>query len=211
MFIALLSVLLVTGLSVIAAPNSKSILLAGQSTSSITKRAVVDCDDTRKKQQITDSYLEAKELAHLAWYYIQQHGADDLYDDYWGAFTPTANIQSVYAGVANENRAATKLTCNSDPLGNCAKGAIAYTDMTTKNIYFCDPFFHEVPSANLCHGAGLDDIRGGTTLHESTHVLFNTEDPVYGCAAIRGRVNDPDNADSYNCFAIEVYERVKCH
>ncbi|KAL1668256.1 hypothetical protein GGF50DRAFT_46941 [Schizophyllum commune] len=105
------------------------------------------------------------------------------------------------------------LNCN-DELGACSQGVIAYTVIATTNIYFCDIFYDEVETTQLCSGTTVDErnIRGGTTLHELTHALSDTEDVGYGCAADQ-ELSDSEkisNADNFNCFSTQVYADTQC-
>jgi len=93
------------------------------------------------------------------------------------------------------------LNC-SDEYDACDGGVIAYTLIATTNIYFCDIFYDEVETTELCSGTSVADrnIRGGTTLHELTHATSNTEDVGYGCDADQ-ELSDSEkisNADNFN-------------
>ncbi|KAJ7121859.1 hypothetical protein C8R43DRAFT_850816, partial [Mycena crocata] len=70
-----------------------------------------------------------------------------------------------------------------DSFEACPSGVIAYTVISTTNIYFCSFFFSEIPSTSLCSGTTIAsrNVRGGTTLHELTHAVGNTDDVIYGC------------------------------
>ncbi|KAJ6530985.1 hypothetical protein DFH09DRAFT_933958, partial [Mycena vulgaris] len=72
-----------------------------------------------------------------------------------------------------------------DSFGVCDGNVIAYTVISTNNIYCCSIFFNEGASTSLCSGTSVAscNIRGGTTLHELTHAVGNTDDIVYGCAS----------------------------
>ena len=81
-------------------------------------------------------------------------------------------------------------------------GVIAYTLIASTNIYFCSIFFNEVAHSRLCSGTTVAsrNVRGGTTLHEITHAVSNTDDVTYGCAADQALSDSRKiiNADSYN-------------
>ncbi|KAF5376128.1 hypothetical protein D9615_007679 [Tricholomella constricta] len=179
----------------------------------LNKRAVDICTTTSKKSFIDASYTEGKALASGGVSYINSHGASDsLYRAYFGA-TSTSTITSKLSAVANENSSSRTLSC-VDSFGVCSGGVIAYTVISTTNIYFCSIFFNEVPSSSLCSGTSVAsrNVRGGTTLHELTHAVANTDDVTYGCAADQGLsdANQVRNADNYNCFTTQVYANTRC-
>ncbi|KAJ2915629.1 hypothetical protein MD484_g4804, partial [Candolleomyces efflorescens] len=179
----------------------------------LEKRARNACATTSRASFISSSYTEAKALASGGVSYINSRGASDsLYRAYWGA-NPTSRVISVLNGVANENSASRTLNCN-DPYGACTGGVIAYTVIATTNIYFCNIFFNEVPSTSLCSGTTVAsrNVRGGTTLHEITHAVSNTDDVTYGCAADQALSDSRKivNADNYNCFTTQVYQNTRC-
>jgi deuterolysin len=93
------------------------------------------------------------------------------------------------------------LSCTDD-YGVCDGNVIAYTVIATTDIYYCDIFFDEVPSTELCGGTTVANrnVRGGTTLHELTHATSGTDDITYGCAADQAlsASQQLDNADNYN-------------
>ncbi|KAJ7890921.1 hypothetical protein B0H14DRAFT_2561042 [Mycena olivaceomarginata] len=69
---------------------------------------------------------------------------------YWGA-TPTLHITSVLNVITSESSTSRILSC-IDTLGACSSGVIAYTVISTTNIYFCTLFFNEVTTSRLCSG-----------------------------------------------------------
>ncbi|KAF9266077.1 zincin [Marasmius fiardii PR-910] len=175
------------------------------------KRAVAVCDDAQKKSfiqarhvyvsswQFFSSYTEGKALASQAANYINSNSGDALVEDYFSTRGSTA---------AGESSSRT-LSC-TDPAGACDGNVIAYTVISTTDIYYCDIFFDEVDSEELCNGdttPAARNIRGGTTLHELTHALANTDDITYGCNNDKAlsASQQIDNADNFNCFATEVY------
>ncbi|PFH47136.1 hypothetical protein AMATHDRAFT_43144 [Amanita thiersii Skay4041] len=176
------------------------------------KRAVDTCTDFSKKSFIDAGYTEAKLLARVASSYVSTHGADSLYQQYFKT-TPTSTVISVYNAVANENSSSRTLNCN-DPFGACTSGVIAYTVISTTNIYFCSIFFTELPLSSLCTGTPVSsrNIRGETILHELTHAVAGTEDIVYGCSndIALSASNSVRNADNYSCFAAQVYQNTEC-
>ncbi|KAL0070273.1 hypothetical protein AAF712_002765 [Marasmius tenuissimus] len=171
------------------------------------RRAVTECADSSKKSFIEASYTEGKELASITSQYIGSAGANDqLFTSYFGSNSPSS-IASVYNDVAGET--GNRLLSCSDPASACDGNVIAYTIISTTDIYYCDIFFDEVPQSQLCGGTtpAARNVRGGTTLHELTHALDNTDDVTYGCSNDKAL---PDaqkkiNADNYNCFATEVF------
>ncbi|KAL1715822.1 Deuterolysin metalloprotease family-domain-containing protein [Schizophyllum commune] len=185
------------------------------------KRAMVTCKDPAKANFIDAAYKEAKSLAHQSSSYIASRGAgDDLYKQYYHA-APTSDVTSVFDGVANENSPSRQLSCD-DPRDSCKRGMLGYTTFPDTNVYFCPPFFSEVPSENLCTTTSVNqrNVRGETMLHELTHALSHTRDLAYGCQSVQ-KLSDssaPRNADSYavsvryvDCFATEVYAKTMCH
>ncbi|TRM67310.1 hypothetical protein BD626DRAFT_387284, partial [Schizophyllum amplum] len=61
------------------------------------------------------------------------------------------------------------LNCN-DETKACSNGVIAYTIISTTNIYFCNISFDEVEMTELCLGTTVAEHNtdGRTTLHELT-------------------------------------------
>ena len=202
----------------------------------LEKRAEVSCSNSSQASFISASYSESKSLAAQAASHISSRGAGDpIYKAYFGT-NPTSTIISTFTAIANENSSTRILSC-TDIYGICSPGVIAYTDTTTSNVYYCGIFYDEVASDTLCHGNPVDarNIRGGTTLHELTHALVDTDDIVYGCP-IDQTLSDNGmriNADNYNvgaqtscrfpeagvltcglrllqCFASQVYASTQC-
>ncbi|KAK7037425.1 hypothetical protein VNI00_011176 [Paramarasmius palmivorus] len=164
------------------------------------KRAVSVCSNSSQKSFIDASYTEAKALARTASSYISSRGtSDSLFRAYWKT-NSASSITSVFNAVANES-GSRPLSC-SDPYGVCTGGVIAYTVISTTNIYFCSIFYNEVTTSRLCSGTTVAsrNIRGGTTLHELTHALSGTDDVTYGCSADQSLSagNQRANADNYN-------------
>ncbi|KAF9535157.1 Metalloprotease [Crepidotus variabilis] len=176
-------------------------------------RATVSCSNASQKSFITSSYSEAKSLASTAASYINSRGASDsLFKAYYGT-NSVSSVVSKFNAVANENSSSRTLNC-SDPYGACSNGVIAYTLISSTNIYFCSPFYSEVTTSGLCSGTSVAsrNIRGGTTLHELTHAVAGTDDVTYGCSADQALSNSNKliNADNYNCFSTQVYASTKC-
>ncbi|KAG5644805.1 hypothetical protein DXG03_007627 [Asterophora parasitica] len=101
-----------------------------------------------------------------------------------------------------------------DSYGVCSNGVIAYTVASTTNIYYCDLFFKEVSTITVCSTTTVAarNLRSGTTLHELTHAVANTDDISYGCSANKqlSEAQAVINADNYNCFASQVYKNTRC-
>ncbi|PFH47135.1 hypothetical protein AMATHDRAFT_152893 [Amanita thiersii Skay4041] len=177
-----------------------------------SKRAVDTCTNSSLRSFIDASYSEAKTLARVSSSYVSTHGADSLYQQYFKS-NPTSTVISVLNAVANENSSSRTLNCN-DPLGACTSGVIAYTVISTTNIYYCSIFYNEVPTSSLCTGTSVSSrsVRGGTTLHELTHAVAGTTDVIYGCAndIALSASNSIRNADNYNCFTTQVYQNTQC-
>ncbi|KJA29559.1 hypothetical protein HYPSUDRAFT_60416 [Hypholoma sublateritium FD-334 SS-4] len=179
----------------------------------LDKRARDICTTASKKTFIDASFTEAKTLASTAVSYISSRGASDsLYKAYFGA-TATSRVSTILNAVATESSTTRTLSC-VDTYGACTSGVIAYTLIATTNIYFCSIFFNEVPTANLCSGTTVAsrNVRGGTTLHEFTHAVGDTDDVTYGCSADQALTDARKviNADNYNCFTTQVYANTKC-
>lgn len=178
----------------------------------LNKRAVNICSTASRKSFIDASYTEGKSLASGGASYINANGASTLYKAYWGS-TATSRVTSVLNAVANENSSSRTLSC-TDSFGVCGGGVIAYTVISTTNIYYCSIFFNEVPSTSLCSGTTVAsrNVRGGTTLHELTHAVADTDDVTYGCAADQALSDAQSviNADNYNCFTTQVYANTRC-
>ncbi|KAJ7826151.1 hypothetical protein B0H13DRAFT_2374544 [Mycena leptocephala] len=170
-------------------------------TNDVANRSLaVDRRATSMGTTASRNYSEGKTLASVASSYVTSRGASDsLYRAYFGA---TANSPSILNTVAAENSASRILSC-VDSFGACTSGVILYT------IYYCSLFFSEVPAANLCTGTSVAsrNARGGTTLHELTHVVGGMDDIIYGCAEDQALsdANSVRNADNFNiCSALLV-------
>ncbi|TRM67381.1 Deuterolysin metalloprotease family-domain-containing protein [Schizophyllum amplum] len=194
--------------------NSATVSLSGDLSrrALAMKRAENACDDSSKSGFIDSSYTEAKELATTASDYIGSNSDSDLLTSYFGS-NSASDVADVFDAVAGENDSSRTLNCN-DEANACSDGVIAYTIISTTNIYFCDIFFDEVETTELCSGTTVAErnIRGGTTLHELTHALSDTEDVGYGCQADQ-QLSDSEmisNADNFNCFSTQVYADTQC-
>ncbi|TRM67412.1 Deuterolysin metalloprotease family-domain-containing protein [Schizophyllum amplum] len=176
------------------------------------KRATVSCSDSSLASFISSSYSEAKELASIAADYISSNGADSLFTAYYGG-SSTSTVSSKFSAVASESDSSRTLNC-SDPYDVCDGNVIAYTVIATTDIYFCDIFYDEVETSSLCTGTTVASrsIRGGTTLHELTHAVADTDDITYGCSADQALSDSQSvlNADNYNCFSTQVYQNTQC-
>ncbi|KAJ6585747.1 Deuterolysin metalloprotease family-domain-containing protein [Mycena capillaripes] len=182
------------------------------SNHALARRATDICTTASRKSFIDASYSEAKTLASTASSYVSSHGADSLYTAYWGA-TATSRVTSVLNAVSSESSSSRTLSC-VDSFGACSSGVIAYTVISTTNIYFCSLFFNEVTTNNLCSSTSVAsrNIRGGTVLHELTHAVAGTDDVTYGCAADQALsdANAIRNADNFNCFTTQVWANTRC-
>jgi len=177
------------------------------------KRSRNICTNSSKAAQITSSITESKTLARSAVSWISANGAShSLYVAYWGT-NSASTITSRFNAVANENSSSRTMDC-TDPYGACSGGVIAYTVIATTNIYFCTPFFSQGATNKLCSGTSVASrsVRGGTTLHEVTHAISNTDDVTYGCAADQALTTAQKlrNADNYNCFSTQAYQNRGC-
>ncbi|KAF9445022.1 zincin, partial [Macrolepiota fuliginosa MF-IS2] len=164
----------------------------------LNKRAVDICTDSTLKAFIDGSYTEAKSLASIGSSYVSSQGtSDSVFEGYFGSNSASA-VTSILNAVSSES--SSSRTCVDD-YDVCGDGVIAYTVIATTDIYYCDIFFDEVPSSNLCSGTTVAsrNIRGGTTLHELTHAVGGTDDINYGCAADQS-LSDSEkisNADNF--------------
>jgi len=176
------------------------------------KRAVVSCSNASHASFISASYTEGKSLASIAASYISTNGANSLYTAYYKT-SSTTTVRSKFSAVASESSSSRTLSC-TDPYGVCDGNVIAYTVISTTNIYYCSIFYNEVASSALCSGTTVAsrNIRGGTTLHELTHAVAGTDDITYGCSADQAlsASNQVINADNYNCFSTQVYQNTQC-
>jgi len=178
------------------------------------KRIVVECAVEEYAEFIQAAYEESNELARLAYAYIDLYGASDpFYQSYFGN-APTEYPMTVLALVATENSTTSRTVDCSDPYAGCEPGVVAYTLVSTTDIYYCQRAFQDQPTADLCNlGLGYEDrfARGGTMLHELTHATSGTYDHTYGCdedrqLAIYDWRYAVSNADNYNCFSTQIYE-----
>ncbi|KAK7464141.1 hypothetical protein VKT23_006305 [Stygiomarasmius scandens] len=183
------------------------------------KRATDICENASEASFIDAAQTEGKELASIASGYITGGAGESIFTQYYGSNSPS-EIAGVFNAVANENDASrtqvpflVPLSCTDD-LGVCDGNVIAYTVVSTTNIYFCDIFFDEVPSDSLCTGTSVAsrNIRGGTVLHEMTHAVAGTTDIIYGCDQDIALDDEESaaNADNYNCFSTQAFANTQC-
>ncbi|KAF5364111.1 hypothetical protein D9756_000085 [Leucocoprinus leucothites] len=199
-----------------AAPSTVEVEVTGDLAKrelSLNKRAVDICTTASRKSFIDASYSEAKTLASVSSSYVSSNGAtDSLFRAYFKT-NSASTVTRVLNAVASENSGSRTLSC-VDSFGACSSGVIAYTLISTTNIYFCGIFFNEVATSGLCSGTSVAsrNVRGGTTLHEMTHATSGTDDIIYGCASDQGLSagNQVANADNYNCFTTQVYQNTRC-
>ncbi|KIY66958.1 zincin [Cylindrobasidium torrendii FP15055 ss-10] len=176
------------------------------------RRATPDCSDSDKKSFIEGSYTEGKALASGASDYISSNSDSDLFNSYYSS-NSASDVTAIFDAVANEDDSSRTLSCE-DSQNACDGNVIAYTLISTTDIYFCDIFFDEVETTELCGDVTVADrkIRGGTTLHEMTHATSETDDVTYGCDADQAlsASEQISNADNFNCFSTQVYADTKC-
>ncbi|KAF7432613.1 hypothetical protein PC9H_004555 [Pleurotus ostreatus] len=175
------------------------------------KRAVDICTTSSRKSFIDARHVSFSTTSLLRLIYFRG-ASDSLYRAYFGA-TATSRVTSILNAVANENSGSRTLSC-TDSFGACSSGVIAYTVISTTNIYFCSIFFNEVATPSLCSGTSVAsrNIRGGTTLHEMTHAVAGTDDIGYGCSFDQSLSDSQSiaNADNFNCFTTQVYANTRC-
>ncbi|KAI3598455.1 deuterolysin m35 metalloprotease [Moniliophthora roreri] len=177
------------------------------------KRATTQCSNSAQASFIEASYTESKDLARIASSYVSSAGrSDSLFTAYFGGNSVSA-VTGILDRVADENDSSRTLSCTDD-FGVCDGNVIAYTLISTTNIYYCDIFFNEVDTQSLCGGTTVNarNVRGGTTLHEMTHATSNTDDITYGCPADQALSDSQqiNNADNFNCFVTQVYANTQC-
>ncbi|KAF9445020.1 zincin [Macrolepiota fuliginosa MF-IS2] len=179
----------------------------------LIKRETFFCANATQTAFMNGSYIEAKSLASISSSYVSSKGASDpVYTAYFGA-NPTSQVITILNAVANENSSSRSMDC-TDELEVCGPGIIAYTLLSTGDIYYCSIFFDEAPTNTLCTVTTVAsrNARGGTTLHELTHATSGTKDVNYGCDTNQ-QLTDPQkisNADNYACFATQVYANTQC-
>ncbi|KAH7102552.1 Deuterolysin metalloprotease family-domain-containing protein [Auriculariales sp. MPI-PUGE-AT-0066] len=166
------------------------------------KRATVSCSNSSQASFISASQTEGKALASGAASYITANSTSSLFTAYYKTNSPST-VASYFSAVANENSSSRTLSC-SDPYGVCDGVCIAtICSITDAPLHSCSIFYNEVASSSLCSGTTVAsrNIRGGTTLHELTHAVDNTDDVTYGCSADQAlsASNQLINADNYNC------------
>ncbi|KAK0190340.1 Metalloprotease [Armillaria mellea] len=179
----------------------------------LDKRAVVSCSSSSEASFISASYTEGKALASLGSSYVSSNGAtDSLYRSYFDSAS-TSTVIDILDAAASESSPSRTLNCD-DTLNICDGNVVSYTIISTTNIYFCDIFFNEVVTTELCSGTTVAarNVRGGTTLHELTHAIANTDDITYGCSADQALSDSQSviNADNYNCFTTQVFQNEEC-
>jgi len=194
---------------VLASPLKRNLVVSGENIVSsrelgnLEKRAGVDCSDSTQSSFISASLSEAKTLANIAINYINSFGtSDSLFVTYFGATDSSSTQLEVFSRVASEK--SLTLSC-TDPSLSCEGGIAAYTIQATAGIYYCSDFYEQKALFGLCTGTPVDSlrIRGGTTLHEATILLSETDESAVGCSEARSLASsDPNaasqNADNYN-------------
>ncbi|KIY72455.1 zincin [Cylindrobasidium torrendii FP15055 ss-10] len=197
----------------VAISNVTPVALMAEATDKLEKRASVSCSTSTYSSFISSSYSEAKSLASLGVSYISSYGSSgSIFSAYFSGVS-TSTVSSKLSAVASESSSSRTLSC-TDPYGVCDGNVIAYTLIATTNIYYCSIFYNEVTTSRLCSGTSVAsrNIRGGTTLHELTHAVADTDDITYGCANDQAlsSSNKAINADNYNCFVTQVYASTQC-
>ena len=182
----------------------------------LRKRARLNCSDPEKASFISDSVREGVFMAMNASMYIRTRGADDpLYKAYFGS-NLAPRVISTLENAGGENSTSRIMGC-SDPIGACDGKLAAYTVISSTDIYYCDLFWDERPPDSLCNGNAANvvnalNLRGGTTLHELTHAVANTEDLAYECPDVR-KLSDSDklrNAANYEARPPSLSARSSC-
>ncbi|KIY48346.1 zincin [Fistulina hepatica ATCC 64428] len=177
-------------------------------------RALIECTSNLTEYLfISEAYLESKALAARAAAYVTLNGLNDsLYESYFG-LGGVLDVVSVYDAVATEVNSSISISC-TDPDDYCTAGVVTYTVTQSSEIVVCDSFFDEVTTSDLCSTTTVDDrdVRGGTLLRDLTLITSGTSSLVNGCILDRlllgplARIN----ADSYSCFATQVYQDAAC-
>ncbi|CAA7269864.1 unnamed protein product [Cyclocybe aegerita] len=151
-------------------------------------RALDLCANLCHANFITDSHNEAKELASHPIAYINTFGS---------MWSPIIRY----------------LSC-VNTLGVCDGNVVAYTSFPFIDTNYCDIFFDQAPSTNLCllDPVASHNIRGGTTLRELTRAFVSTVDDTSGCAADQALSDAKKyrNADNYNSFTTQAYVEDVC-
>ncbi|KAI0637532.1 hypothetical protein C8Q77DRAFT_1153265 [Trametes polyzona] len=177
----------------------------------VNARPEVLCNDQGRKDFITENYDAAIKMARVAVTYLQLPGDLPLFRRYFGN-NDIQDVRDVFQRIANEDDDRIVLHRNADPKKQCVGLTFAYTSV--KNIYFCDIFFSQEGPDRICR-VMVDPIliAAGTVLHELTHATTRTIIDMGGafgdCGNARRIANSPDavrNAESYSCFAHEVYK-----
>ena len=105
--------------------------------------------------------------------YIESHGSDDTFKDYFGTNDPQNVIDNFnYITTLGPNEPA--LYCNKDPYKQCGTdGYSAYTVRRDPAIYYCDRFFTQAHLDWLCESWGGEErYLGGTTLSMLAYQLI---------------------------------------
>ncbi|ESK95854.1 deuterolysin m35 metalloprotease [Moniliophthora roreri MCA 2997] len=166
------------------------------------------CSDPVKAALMDQAYAEAQLLANTAYNYIGNTGDQDaLYLTYWKN-SSVGTIQGVYDKIIHESDSPRNFQCAT----SCSSGVIAYRWSGSPHIYVCPPFFNYVSLEAFCAGS-TKGIRGGTILHELSHVTSSRADVTQGSCSNAKALNPTDsarNAASYSCFARDVYKNTQC-
>ncbi|EJD37273.1 zincin, partial [Auricularia subglabra TFB-10046 SS5] len=182
----------------------------------LLRRATLSCDDAESAAFIAESYKESRTLAQLTSAYIANQGSDAVFKTYFGT-SSTSVVGNVYTQIAEENNSTITLFCVTPP-STCAAGLIAYAAGSAGKAWFCPAFFTLPSIASFCDKPLPEArlVRSGTLLHELTHIFKRTVDYGYGCFDFDQKLalSDPEkasnNADTYNCFAGQVYANTQC-
>ncbi|KIY48342.1 hypothetical protein FISHEDRAFT_43721 [Fistulina hepatica ATCC 64428] len=189
---------------------------AGIERRHIFPRAAVECTNLTENLFIRRAYLESKALAASASGYIALNGTtDSLYEAYWGLIDllDADGVTDVYDAVSTESNSSISISCtDTDDL--CTTGVVAYTITLSSEIVVCDSFFDQVPTTDLCSTTTVDDrnVRGETILREMTLITSGTSNLVQSCTRDQLLIGAlaRSNADSYSCFATQVYYNTEC-
>ena len=138
----------------------------------LEKRGEILCEDPNHNSAIKWSDMEARFMAMTAVLHIRKtNGGDQLYSDYFGSASPGVVVNN-FMRIVDSNRKWIRLIC-PDIIGRCDDESTAH--ILNDDIFFCDPFYTELPLGSLCANdttANDRGVRGVSTFYHLIRLLI---------------------------------------
>ncbi|KAL0062457.1 hypothetical protein AAF712_010669 [Marasmius tenuissimus] len=181
--------------------------------------STVTCTDTQRAQILNNSREDAKFLANNTLADIRIHPNSESWNKFFGGANKDEVVRR-FTLIA-EDFGTRNIHCNEDPAAACNRAA-AYVlfdydragNIIGSDIYTCDVFYRFSDTPDICR-MQINDInasRGGIMLHELSHATVRTRDIAYYCQNVQRLSPEQklNNADSYQCMALNIYRLSNC-